>query len=291
MFFQIPKNFKDVKIFAISARVWCKNEWTQSSIRKAVKNSEFRDFYYGLRSDFEISTLLELLSKYNIELIIDESGKIEKYGRGDQVFLRISNKAFLYLSSESFYYKPRGVSFQCTYFSDVLRSLKNSKNSSKSDSKLRKNLKMNNSKNIQDSTNKKMPVKESSDNIATSGTIETHALSNIGFMILENIYKISIEIWSKKSSKSFHYSYDKLRIGSFKFEKLVELHYSFETEKFYVIEDSEIYFKQYFPCKNRLQGCMYYFNTMKELQKHEKNVQILKRTKLNKLNMVQSRIY
>ena len=54
-----------------------------------------------------------------------------------------------------------------------------------------------------------------------------YLLSDNQFMQIETDFKVSINIWSKTAfgSKSQHFDFKKLRIGSFRYEKTIEIHY------------------------------------------------------------------
>ena len=259
MKYKIPKIYRDVKIFTIAARVWCKTNWNLIALKKVQKDPEFKNLYYNMKSDSEIYTLLELVTKYDIKLVIDNLGSTEKIGSGKETFLKIRSNAHIIFSNMNFYYKPKGVGQICLTFNDILRSQESSKNSECSKTTL-------NSKNINNSEN--IPLTEN--------------LAQTGFVRLENKYKVSIDIWTK-ISKGKNVQFNKLRFGSCKYEKIIELHYSLDSENFYAIDLSGKYFENYFPCKNRMKGCQYYFNTKKKLEVHEQKCSEVQKYKVKQV--------
>ena len=227
-FFTIPKSYREPKIFAIAARIKSGDRWDFPSLRKLIKDPEFREFYYNLKSDLEILDLEIICRKNKINLFISENNKIESFGEGKEVYLKILTKPSIRFFVEDFLYHPDGLGKACLHMHEILQQLE-------------------------------------FENLSTR---QNYLLSNQEFLKMESEFKISIEVWSKISSGT-HFLFEKLRFGTCKYEKILEIHYNETTKKFYPITNHEKYFANFFPCKNRVKGCLYVFNAKSKLIKHE----------------------
>ena len=100
---------------------------------------------------------------------------------------------------------------------------------------------------------------------------------------LERNYKVCFRIWSKTQKPHCHgYKYFLFSKGCEEYQKEIFMHYQEESETFFLIQNQDKYFAQYFPCKNRPSGCFFTFRTKKLKEEHEllcgsEKLQILQR--------------
>ena len=178
MTFTIPQSFRDPEIFAIAARIKARNEWNLSKLRRLVKDPEFRDFYYNLKSDFELSDLGEICKNHSVTLKVSHNKNLEVFGNGDSVYLKKNKRSIICFSPENFFYSPKGIGKRINEFREIISLF-------------------------------------SINDIFSTGN---YLLSDNQFMQIETDFKVSINIWSKTAfgSKSQHFDFKKLRIGSFR---------------------------------------------------------------------------
>ena len=120
MDFRIPESFRDPKIFVIAARLKLKDNWVKDELCKVSRDPAFRDFYYNLKSDFELCDLNEFCRDKKIKLFIKKNSVIENFGEGVETYLSYLKKPSIQMSADRFFFFPKGLGKKCQYFHEML---------------------------------------------------------------------------------------------------------------------------------------------------------------------------
>ena len=190
-----------------------------------------------LRREYEIllnrfsGNVNNISTQFNVQIILDRSGIIEKFGSGAQIFLKLKNgKYFLFTEKLHFFSWPFGVIFQNKFFTRLDEIL------------IFKNIKQ-------------------------SGTVyDPCPLLNRDMSDIENRFKICFEVWTKSVNSEFNTIY----IGSNTNVLKIKLHYQQESDTVALITDEKLYFKCFFQCKNAGFGCRLQFKKKRDLDAHLK---------------------
>lgn len=241
MYFTVPAKFKNNYVFCAILFSEIGFDFKRSRLREKLKEPAFEALYEETCAQMRDASPDAVAMQFKLKFIVEnEKFEIQEYGNGHPVYIKSKGTSRIYMTPALFYYLPEGILEQNEIIStlDKFVAYINEANA-------RKNFFM------------KKP------------RINPTPLNQLNICELEKNYNLCINIHTKSRTPiTNRWTYGRMRQGSEKSARIVNLFYQKESEELILIRDLKKFMKSIYYCHNADLGCRFVFSKKSEYENH-----------------------